>query len=279
MVMDGTLPTRWVGSALALAALAAAVAAQPGCSQHSQYLGTTAKSFLGEIRKNPDPNVRYLAYHKLASPQCYDGPTDKDEAVRTLIEKLEIGQEPIASRAVICRTLGELRDPAARESLIKAVGDQDGLVRVQACRALGKVGKDEDAALLARVMTIDTLEDCRISAIEGLAELKSEDPRILQMLVAGMEHDDPAIRLASLQALRQTTNKDYGVEVAKWRDAVLARAEKPDPKGSAAAAAVADANPSATVDPNAAKAAVSTILNGPPPQRPPAASVRPQWAP
>ena len=34
------------------------------------------------------------------------------------------------------------------------------------------------------------------------------------MLVAGMEHDDPAIRLASLKALRKITGKDLGVDAA-----------------------------------------------------------------
>ena len=198
---------------------------RPGCSQ---YIGTTARSFLITIRDNPDPNVRYLAYSKLASPQCYDDASQKAEAVKTLVEKLEGSQEPIASRAVICRTLGELRDPTAREPLIKAVSDPEGLVRVQACRALGKVGKPEDATILARIMMVDTLEDCRIAAIEGLGELKSKDPRIMQMLVAGMEHDDPAIRLASLKALRNITNLDKGIDVAAWRDAVQPRtAEAP----------------------------------------------------
>ena len=101
---------------------------------------------------------------------------------------------------MICRTLGELGDPNARDALIGAVSDTEGLVRVQACRALGKVGKPEDVTVLARIMVVDTLEDCRIAAIDGLGELKSKDPRIMQMLVAGMEHEDPAIRLASLKA-------------------------------------------------------------------------------
>jgi hypothetical protein len=273
MVMDGTFPTRRVFLGLALAAL---LAGQQGCSQYSQYMGTTAKSFLIQVRKNPDPNARYIAYNKLASPQCYDGPVDKAEAVKTLIEKLDGAQEPIASRAVICRTLGELRDPSAREVLIKAVGDPEGLVRVQACRALGKVGTPEDAPLLARVMTLDTLEDCRIAAIEGLAELRSDDPRILQMLVAGMEHDDPAIRLASLEALRATTGKDYGVEPAPWRDAVLARKEATPSRNPAAPTQNAAAL--APTDASAAQAAASAALNGTPAPRPPAApAVAPRW--
>lgn len=216
--MHGTFPTRRVFGWLSMTVLALFLAGQAGCSQ---FIGTTAQSYLMKIRDSPDPNIRYLAYAKLASPACYDNPGQKTEAVRTLVAKLEGAQEPVATRAVICRTLGELRDPSAREPLIKAVNDPEGLVRVQACRALGKVGKPEDATILARVMTVDTLEDCRIAAIEGLGELKAKDARIMQILVMGMDHDDPAIRLASLEALRNITGLDRGVDPAAWRDAVL----------------------------------------------------------
>jgi hypothetical protein len=230
--MDDTVPTRRVFGALCLVVLAWLLEGPLGCAP---YIGTTARSFLLTIKGSPDPNLRYLAYSKLASPQCYDGSEQKSEAVRLLVERLGGSQEPTASRAAICRTLGILGDPAAREAILKAVGDPEGVVRVQACRTLGKVGKPEDATILARIMTVDTLEDCRIAAIAGLGELRSKDPRILQMLVSGMEHDDPAIRMESLKSLRKITGIDKGVDVAAWRDAVLPKpaAEPTDPKAPA----------------------------------------------
>jgi len=185
-----------------------------GCTS---YLGTTAASFMKQVRQNPDPNERFIAYQKLASPNCYDTEAQKAQAVKILIGKLEEGREPIATRAVICRTLGDLKNRSARLALIKAVSDNDAIVRVQACRALGKVGKEEDAMILCRVMSMDSLEDCRIAAIEALGDLNSQDSRVLVMLLEGMENDDPAIRLASLNTLKQITRKDAGVEVAAWR--------------------------------------------------------------
>lgn len=216
--MDGTLPTQCAGYRLAMAATLLVAVGLAGCSG---FTGTTAASFLRRVREDPDPNIRYLAYHKLASPLCYDSEEQKKEAVATLINKLEKGKEPVATRAVICRTLGELRDPGAREALIKAVSDNEGLVRSQACRSLGQVGRSEDATILSRVMTVDTLEDCRIAAIEGLGELKANDPRITEVLVSAMEHADPAIRLASLNALRKITGKDLGVDPGPWRKELL----------------------------------------------------------
>jgi HEAT repeat protein len=186
-----------------------------GCT--TTWVGTTTKSFMGHVRNDPDPNVRYRAYAKLGDITAYDRPEQRDEAVRLLMDKFEYGHEPTASRAIICRSLGKLEDPKARPLLIKAVNDPEAVVKIEACRALGKVGQPEDATVLARVMSLDTLEDARVAAIEGISHLKITDPRIYQVLVDGMEHDDPAIRLASLNALRKLTGKDHGTDPAVWR--------------------------------------------------------------
>ncbi len=214
MHMDGMKVTRLVFGPPFWTALTLAIGGMSGCTGFS---GTTAASFLRSIQESPDPNLRYDAYAKLARPNCYDSEQQKVQAARVLIAKLEAGKEPVATRAVICKTLGELRARNARDALIKATGDAEGVVRVQACLALGKVGQPADATILARMMTVDVLEDCRIAAIEALGELKSTDPRILEVLVSGMEHDDPAIRLASLQSLRATSGKDLGLESGPWR--------------------------------------------------------------
>jgi hypothetical protein len=227
--MDGTLPATRVRQ-VTLVAAAIALTLSVGCSS---FQGTTARSFLRKVREDSDPNARYHAYQKLASPNCYDTDEQKTEAVKTLVSKLDKGHEPVATRAVICRTLGELRDGAAREALIRAVGDNEGVVRAQSCRALGKVALPEDATILARVMTLDQLEDCRIAAIEGLGAMKSTDPRILQVLIEGMEHDDPAYRYACLEALRTITGEEHGVEPAPWRKALAAKLVAPVPAASA----------------------------------------------
>lgn len=214
MVMDDASSSpahdrRYLSRLLVVCTLAVA-----GCTT---WVGTTAKSFLRHVRKDPDPNVRYIAYSKLADPRAYDTLAEKDEAVRVLIDKFENGHEPIATRATICRTLGELRDPRAHDLLAKAVNSSEAVIKIESCRALGKVGRPDDATLLAQVMTLDNLEDARIAAIEGLAETRTKDPRIYQLLVENMDHDDPAIRLASLNALRKLTRKDHGTNPTDWR--------------------------------------------------------------
>jgi len=225
------------GLAASLAFCALALCAG-GCAP---YVGTTARSFLGHIRQNPDPNIRYIAYSKLGGRDVFDNDEQKREAVETLIEKYENGNEPVAIRAIICRTLGELGDPKARDVLLKAVHHQEAVIKVEACRALGKVGRPEDATILAQIMSLDLLEDARIAAIEGLADLKSDDPRIYRVLVDALEHEDPAIRLASLNTLRTVTGKDMGTEAGAWRrelQPILERAT-----GGAAASSAPTADP------------------------------------
>ncbi len=262
MVMDdaSSYPARdrrYVPRLLVVCALAAA-----GCTT---WVGTTSKSFLDHVRKDPDPNVRYVAYAKLADPRAYDTAAEKNEAVRILMEKYEKGHEPMATRAMICRTLGELRDPRAHDLLVKAVSSSEAVIKIESCRALGKVGRSEDATILAQVMTLDNLEDARIAAIEGLADIKTKDPRIYQLLVENMDHEDPAIRLASLNTLRKLTCKDHGTNPADWKrelKPLLDAAVPSAPSGPAVAALKARPTTAATPAP-AATAASATATRTP----------------
>lgn len=202
------------------------------CAGCSTYIGTTPKSFLRHVRSNPDPNIRYIAYSKLGQPDLYDDPADRSQAVETLVAKLDEGREPVAIRAVIIRTLGELRDRRARNAIGRVANNANAepMLKVEAYRALGKVGTAEDAMMLARIMNTDPLEDCRIAAIEGLGSLKAKDPRIFHVLLEGMEHEDPAIRLESYRSLKKITGKDPGNQPKDWRrelEPELAKSESP----------------------------------------------------
>jgi hypothetical protein len=242
--MDGASRSKSLSCWMVLC-LTVQLAATGGCST---YVGTTSKSFLAQVKNNTDPNVRYVAYAKLGSPGAYEDQAHKAEAVGTLIAKYQEGREPVAIRAVIIRSLGTLGDRRARRVVIKAVNDSEAVIRVEGCRALGKVGLPEDATILARIMTVDTLEDCRIAAIEGLGSLKSKDPRIHRILLDGMDHDDPAIRYECLNALRQITGKDLGVDPAPWRKALVPAPEStPSPTKTSTKNAPAQVEPAPSV--------------------------------
>ncbi len=187
----------------------------PGCAGK---VGTTARSMLSHVRSDDDPNARYEAYAKLGRKRTYDNEQQLVEAVTEMATRLTEGKEPAMTRAVICRSLGELKRPEAREALIKAIDDEDGDVRTEAARALGKVGNDEDAVLLARMMAIDTTHNGRVAAAEGLANLKPKDPKVLISLSENLNNDDPAIRLAAYRALKSITGADPGTDVETWQE-------------------------------------------------------------
>ena len=220
---SGTAPGRsrvWWGGWLTLAAWSAVTLGCMSGPDGFKLRPTTAASFLKQINEDKDPNVRYAAYDSLGSLRVYDDEAQKARAAEVMVAKLQSKKEPTATRAVICRTLGNLRRPEAREAILAATNDDDALVRAEACRALGRVGRSEDATILARIMTLDVAGECRVAAIESLGDLKSKDRRITEYLVTGMEHDDPAIRVASMNALRQITRKDLGVDAAAWKQYV-----------------------------------------------------------
>lgn len=198
----------------AIAAVLLATSTIGGCAT---YIGTTAQSFLNRVEHDPDPNIRYRAYAKLANPNCYDDDAQKAEAVRILARRLRGEREPVVSRAVICHTLGELGRPEARTALLRALDDPEPAVRAEACRALGKVGRPEDSRPLARLMAADNQIDGRIAAIEGIGLMKVADPDIATVLVDGMEDRDPAIRLASYDSIRAISGQDFGPDPKAWR--------------------------------------------------------------
>lgn len=235
-------------------------------------LGTTASSAMRVVRESPDPNLRHRAYMRLAEKDRYVRDDQYAEAATLLVGRLQSGKEPVASRAAICRTLGELGRPEGREGLLAVIGDENPIIRAEACRALGKIGKPEDAGELSRVMAADHSGECRIAAIEALGELRESDPRVEQMLVEGMKNDDPAVRLAALRSLRTLTGENLGVDPEPWAEHVDARlaslknTAEPvvvPPSGEAAPAPSMLAGPPPTGDPSVAPVAAAAPVAGP----------------
>jgi hypothetical protein len=210
------------------------MACAAGCA--SVFGPTTATSFMNLIERDPDPNVRYKAYQSLGQARVYDDQEQKARAAQLLVTKLDPRLEPLASRAVICRTLGELGDPVARDAMIRLCRDPDPLIRSEAYCALGKVGKTEDSTLLMQAMTLDQDDHCKAAAIEALGSLKKVDPRTESYLVRSLDSDDPRIRFAALRSLRKISGKDLGSKQEPWRAYVLAKyGEKIEPPNTAIA--------------------------------------------
>lgn len=208
--------SRW-NAAVGRLGLACLLGCSPGLIGCRPFLGTTAASLMKHVGSDPDPNIRYAAYEKLGNDSVYDTDAQKVEAVRLLVDALKGDREPAGTRAMICRTLARIGHPDARPVLIQRVNDPEPLVRVEAIRALGALAQPEDATILARAMTVDTQADCRTAAIEALGTMRTNDLRVIGMLVDAMDHEDPAIRLSAVEALRAIRGDDLGLETEPWR--------------------------------------------------------------
>jgi hypothetical protein len=218
------LRARIVANVARLLAPMLVLATVAGCA----FMGpTTATGFLKQVEHDPDPNVRFKAYRALGTDRVYDEPTQKREAAVVILRRLDPQKEPMASRAMICRTLGLIGDPIAREAMIRQLRDPDVMIRAEAIRALGKVGRSEDATVLMQAMKLDADPDCKVAAIDALGLLKSADPRTETYLVEAMEDDDPAIRLAAYGSIKRLTNKDLGAKPGPWRELVVGRSAAP----------------------------------------------------
>ena len=119
--------------------------------------------------------------------------------------------------------MGAIGRPEGHDAVLKALDDEDPMLRAEACRALGRLGRPDDAPHLTRIMMADQDGDCRIAAIEGLGVMKNSDPRIQLLLVDAMQHEDPAIRVAAVRSLRTLSGQDLGVDPDAWKTDVEAR--------------------------------------------------------
>lgn len=215
-----------------------ALAASSGCRSHADVFAKTIE----DAQRSPLPDARGESFAKLGQSRFIISPQERQQAIAALVAALRGKSEPAGNRAEICRSLGELGGPQAREALLTVVNnsDEEAIVRGEACRALGRTGAPEDATILARIMVLDRDLDTRLAAIHGLTGLKTRDDRILATLVTGMENEDPAIRLASLEALKAAAGKDLGLKSDSWRGWLDAK------RKSQAADQGASSNPSAS---------------------------------
>ena len=75
--------------------------------------------------RTPTPTSGTSPMPSSARLSLYEDQAQKDEAVKIMIAKLEDGQEPIAIRAAIIRSLGNLGDRRARKVILRGVKDTD----------------------------------------------------------------------------------------------------------------------------------------------------------
>jgi HEAT repeat protein len=94
-----------------------------------------------------------------------------------------------------------LQKEAAIEPLVEKLNDENvGLAsKIVICRTLGQIGLPAEAPLTAALESDDQL--VRINAAEQLAIIKPTSPSIVQTLIALLDHDDPRTAERAVKSL------------------------------------------------------------------------------
>jgi len=96
-----------------------------------------------------------------------------------------------------------------------AMRDEDPFVRREACRVIIKINQTETAIVLRHVARNDPDKDVQLMAINGLSKFDDQDT--IETLGQILDHRQPALRYEAMQSLKVCTKKDFGNDVALWK--------------------------------------------------------------
>jgi HEAT repeat protein len=160
------------------------------------------------------PRQRIEAIEQLASQSDGTDSPKQREIVEQLARQIQKEPDPLV-RAAIVQTVVEYRVPLALQVLEAGLGDTDGMVRTACCRALGKRADTTSVARLGQVLRNDKKQDVRMAAADALGKIKTNES--MQALVAAVEDRDPAMQYVGIQAMKSVSGKDYGGDIAAWK--------------------------------------------------------------
>ena len=96
-----------------------------------------------------------------------------------------------------------------------AMRDEDPFVRREACRVIIKLNQSETGIVLRHVARNDPDKDVKLMAINGLSAFDDQDT--IETLAQILDHRQPALRYEAMQSLKVCTKKDFGNDVALWK--------------------------------------------------------------
>lgn len=125
-------------------------------------------------------------------------------------------------RATATRAIGRFPSSLAGEGIALAMADEDWTVRVAATEACRWQADDSGRQQLIALLGDENL-DVQIAAIRQLGDF----PHATTLTALGefLDHNDPAVQVEAVEALRTASGRDYGNDLSLWRSFV--RGENP----------------------------------------------------
>lgn len=207
-----------------MAALAAcALFTLSGCSSIIGYRGWPLPEH--DHTSFHTPTMRLDAIKQFASRADGTDSSEQREYVNQLARQIQIEPDPLVRESII-RATSEFRTTLAYQILEAGLKDESPQVRIASCESLGARAEARSVASLAAVLRDDEDKDVRLEAVEALGKIK--DPTAVAALAVALDDRDPAMQFVGVQSLKSITGKDYGGDVAVWRQ-VAAGQTPPEP--------------------------------------------------
>jgi len=144
----------------------------------------------------------------------------QQEAARELAGLLAQTSDPLIRQEIV-RQVSGFEGPTAESILRAAMTDSDPDVRAAACKAWGKRGGPEAAAVLGKAALSDADPDVRVAAIRALGQTGNQ--HAIAALGRALDDRDPTIQYFAIDSLRRVTGRDFGHDLGQWRQYVRAQ--------------------------------------------------------
>ena len=167
------------------------------------------------------PKMRSDAISEFAGRSTGTDSPEQREITDQLARQIQVEPDPLVRMAVV-KTIAEFHTPMAQQVLEAGLSDQDLMVRVACCEALGRRGHAVSVPALATALRGDKEVDVRLAAAKALGNIKS--PEAVQALAVALDDRDPAMQYVGVQSMKSITGKDYGPNVETWRQVAAGQA-------------------------------------------------------
>lgn len=143
------------------------------------------------------------------------GTVQQQDQVASELQDIVFRSPVVLLRLHAVDLLGKLNSPTAIQSLEKATQDRNTEIRIAAVKSLGLSQSEEAARILQEVIGSDTNDDVRLNAVKSLAQFPS--PQSVSALALALEDSNPALQVASTEALSELTGQQLGADVYAWK--------------------------------------------------------------
>jgi hypothetical protein len=144
-------------------------------------------------------------------------PEERERTAQELGARLQNESSPTMKRE-LTRALGRFETPLADAALTMALADPDAAIRRMAVESWALRRTPQAVEALGKTLASDTDLDVRMAAARALGAYN--DRAAIESLGVALDDPDPALQFCAIQSLRTATGRDYGGDVAAWRQVV-----------------------------------------------------------